>query len=495
MPIVPAAMRFDGFVSDVSREQIPKNLVYRMKDWIPNNGAPGRKRGGWPYASTPISGSDWISGLGWFQNPGDATKDALIIVTNDGEVYQQSDFSSDTSPTRVGSLGTSNPLKHKPIFFLGELMIFNPEGDVNVWDGSSLTSGSNNWKAGAEWGNFVVLADGTDIAWGEDASSVLAGSTATAPADVITIATFPHLILLFGYTDVWALIGDDPPPGGDLRLQTLFSGVGCMDARSLTTIAGRVYWANSSGVYSTNGGDLQNLTDGPILPDGGKGIGITRYWRDLVSGFNLNDGWVAAGGEHRGCYLISVHDDAGALVVTLVYDISRQTWFEFTNWGAGSYAHRPDSAGVASSVGTEELFFGLRSVARIASSSSAWEPDTTNPSDGDGTPVLPEIELPYWSLAQGQQRIRRVFVTYDLRAEGSVEPVLRTSFVTSPDDEYTASTKTLPTTSRRTRQYTDVRRKALGVGLKITQSNISSDTKLYAVELEEHGVSVTRRGA
>lgn len=486
MALVPIATRFDGFVSDVSRDQIPQGFVYRMQDWIPNNGAPARKRGGWSYASAGLSDS-WISGAGWHQNPGDATKDSLVVVTDKGNIYTLNSFSPTATGVNRGPTGDPNPLKHKPIYFLGKLMIFKPGGGVKVWDGSALSDGVANVKAGAAWGDFVVLADGVNVKWGTTATTVVTGATWTAPADVVAIATFPHLILLFGYTDTWGLFGDTPPPGGDEALHTVFHGKGCMDARSLTSIGERYYWANSSGIYSTNGQDFQNLTERP------DGLGISRFWRSLVANFNLKDGWIAAGGQLYGNYLISVHNAAGTLLGTLIYDTARGTWFPFTNWGAACYAHRPDSAGSLGGLGTEELFWGRRSEARVISASPAWSPSSANSADGDGKSVLPQVELVYAQLSQGESRARRVFVTYDMRST-SGNPALQTQFITdTPDGIYVASTRALGKTTKRTRLPTDVRRVGLGVGLKLVQTSPSDDTSLFKVEVEFHPHGVTRR--
>jgi hypothetical protein len=285
-----------------------------------------------------------------------------------------------------------------------------------------------------------------------------------------------NVILAFGYTDVWSISGDTPPPGGNWSQRTIFQGVGCMDGRSVVTWRGYVIWANNTGVYKTDGFSLGDLTD--------RG-GIKQRWQELVSGFDFKAGWSAAAGIYRDHYIITVYDQNGAFVTCQVCDLGREIWFEFTNIPAVMFAQRASGPGTASIAGPEELFFAHRTLPYAGKISSCWSPSSA-PLDGDGAAVLPQIETPFYKLGSAyRKQIRRAWITYDLRTAGG-NPSIALAYVTSPEENaaYASLGGSLPVTTKQTRRPVEVRQRALGIGLKLTQVGASADTSVSEIELD-----------
>jgi hypothetical protein len=280
------------------------------------------------------------------------------------------------------------------------------------------------------------------------------------------------------------LTGDTPPPGGNFSRKDLFSENGCFDGRSVARWREYAIWANNAGVYRTDGASLTDLTSIG---------GISNYWRSIVSGFSFQQGWSAAAGIHRGQYIISIRNAAGALVTTLACDLERQTWTEWRNINATMFAERAAGPGTAAVDGHEELFFGHASIPRSGALSTLWTPSSTYALDGDGAAVLPSLETPFYKLGEeGLKRLRRAYITYDVRTAGA-SPSLSLGMILSPEDtSYDTLLPALATTTQQKRKPVEVRRKALGLGLKIDQVGASADTRLYEVELEGHALEASR---
>ena len=98
--------------------------------------------------------------------------------------------------------------------------------------------------------------------------------------------------------------------------------------------------------------------------------------------------------------------------------------------------------------------------------------------------------------------MRRAYLNYDIRDAASDNPTLTLSYITSPENtSYTAITDlagsgdTLDETSTITRARRFVNKSAIGAAFKVAQSNASSDTRLYALEVERHAREATRVAA
>lgn len=497
-----------GFKSDVARDQLPDGAAYRMKDYIPQLGAALRGRGGWSYASPDLSGLGGTATAGqaalWFP---DASNPHLLVVGDTGDIYKLDVFDG-TGGEFITALGKTG-ITHPPVFHQQVAIIHSRVGTdstpAEYYDSGSgvfatqtLPGSPPNAAIGASWGSYYIMANGyvsgtryPNRVWFSEPDDVETWNTGTSfwtlPDEVVRIVPLQNLIVFFGYENTWILVGDTPPPGGNLEERLLFRGNGVMDGRTVAQYKEYIIWANSAGIWKTDGSVLTDLTFR---------AGIQRFWREIADSFNLTNFWTASAGVLYGHYIISVHDNNDNEVVGLAIDLEREIAFELTNIPARMFARRSSGPGTADASGQEELFFADLSTDRVGKMSSLWTP-SSGMQDANGTNVLPQLETAFWTLnAQGEKRIRRAYVTYGL-TDGGGSPSMTVSFVTSPEESaaYTAAPETLgPTTStmieRPKRVY--INRKALGIGLKIVQSGRSTDTRLSAIEIEGHGLGPER---
>ncbi len=192
-------------------------------------------------------------------------------------------------------------------------------------------------------------------------------------------------------------------------------------------------------------------------------------------------------------YILTLRNPDGDVISTLVCDLNRRAWSEWTNINATSFAHRPSGPGSTppgdrNSLGNEELFFGHADSPRIGILSSLWTPGDSYATDADDSPVLPSLETGFFKVGALQpKRIRRIYLGYDVRAF-SGGGGLSVSYATSPEEgaAYTAVTGNFDVTTEYRRRHSHVNRAALGVAFKIAQNASSADTRLYSIEGEAH---------
>lgn len=488
-----------GFISDASRDQLPTGAAWRMTNYIPRDGAPLRKRGGWGYGSQDLSGfsaANNVSGVGWAPFAGDPH---LIAVSDGGKVYQVKTFPGGSFlATSHGQAMTHRPFWHVDRVILPAALgaaAANPYKVIAGYSVAAVGGTPPQARVGCSWGSYLLLANYYDpsdagalknyrLAWsgvGSPDSWTLSGASASTfdmDSEVLAVMRLRNLTFVWGYDQTWLLTGDTPPPGGNIAKNS-YLAYGTFDGRSVTRYRDYAVWANNGGVYKSDGATFTDLTD--------KG-GISLYYRSLVAGFSFTQGWKAAGGMLFGHYFLTITNSVGEIVTTLVCDVERQVWFELANMPANMYAERVSGPGTVSADGHEEMFFAHRSIPRVGMTAQLWTP--VSPSDADGNVVLPSLETPFYKLGDASsKRIRRVYLSHDIRDPGGTNPYLTMSMVTSPEDtNYTALTPTFAATTAMKRRAAVVARRTNGVGFKIQQTNASSETRLYEIELEGHGL-------
>lgn len=492
-----------GFQSDVSRDLLPEGAAYRMYDWIPDLEAPARKRGGYTYASRALAAGARVQTAAWVPFPDDPH---LMIINNLGNVYVLKDFNVGPETAASGIASHANSTE-KPFWWKDRMIILQGltvaaaaphkyTGSGGVYTVAALGGTPPQARIGAAWGDYVLLGNGHDgtserknrLWWSgpgnsESWSVGAGGSWFDMPEEVIKVVTLRSITLAFGYSQVWLLTGDTPPPGGNLALKDLFT-TGMADPRSLARYRDYVIWANNSGVWRSDGTTLTDLTENG---------GISLYWQALMAGFSLQQGYSCVAGQYRGYYFVTIKNAVGSPLATLVCDIDRYVWFEITNFDATVYAERISGPGTSTVAGSEELFFGRYGAARVAKVSPLWTPDSSNIQDANSVTVLPVLETRFHKVGvYEKKRIRRIYIGYDMRSAGQAA-VLQPSFVLSPyDTAYTNTPEGLPTTTRYLRDRATIARRTEGIGIKITQTGPSNDTKLYGLEAEGYAISEQR---
>jgi len=186
-----------------------------------------------------------------------------------------------------------------------------------------------------------------------------------------------------------------------------------------------------------------------------------------ISGFSI------AGGVFDDYYFYTIMNGS-TLVDSGMIDLGKFSWIRLANIDSVFFFERRYP---------QELFFGRRGAARVAKLSDIFVPASANKADADGTAVQPLLETPFWMGEPGDKTAQRVYLGYDIRDAASDNPILTVSYTSSPESSsYTALTPTLVETTTYQRSTMLLDASVRGLGLKVAQTNASSDTRLYDIE-------------
>ncbi len=510
MKTILAGKNFDlGFQSDIARDLLGRGAAFRLYDYIPENEASVRKRGGYTWATQDLNGLGGASNMvavAWAPFSGDPH---LIEIADTGRLYRSTKFDGATGDSLISATGltpTFRPFWHRDrVLFLAGLnqAAASPQ---KYYDTGSLVYGTAavggsppQARVGWSFGDYVALANGyvggtlfPNRIWYSGVGNSDSWATGTSFFDVVEIeeivagTVLSNVQVVWGYSQCFLLLGDTPPAPGNLTKRFRFSQ-GCMDGRTLAKYREYAIWANETGIWKTDGSTLTDLT---------ARCGISIFWRKLVDQFAAKQGWSACGGVIHGSYFITVTNSSGTNLGTVVIDVERESATVFTNVKATMYAEKSAGPGTSVADGHEELFFAHSSLPRAGQVSRLWFPSAANSADADGVDVLPKLETPYYNMGTtAEKRIKQMLIGYDLRAPGGGSPYLQVETIMSPEaTSYRARTPTLPATTKKTRRSVDVREKSVGVGLRIVQVGASTDTRLYEIELAGYPHEASRDG-
>lgn len=490
--VLPLQGTFERMIRDVPRDRLPADACWNLVDYLPGLDAPLTKRGGWAYASNDISASSASAASATYVAAGGyapfsaAAKNCAI--DEDGNLYT---IAANGTVTFVGLQG-GGWVPVGPLVFHRNLLIF-PRGDgggvPSTYNGTAISTLATapTGRYGAVYKDRTVLACGTaqpTYAYfsgaGDPTSWDTTNSFVSASFPITAVTALRNAVLLFSNERVERIRGSTPPPGTDMVQEPLFEP-GCIDARSVVTIDDAVLFANTTGVYITDGAAPFDLT---------KAGGMQRYWRDMMASYAAST-WTVAAGKHRRRYLISVMNGATFVDAFLIDPETRQ-WLRLSNLKARMFW---DSMGAA-----PETYAACRATDRVLSMSSMWSPAAGVKNDADGTAVTPVWESAFFKPKIGKQSWKRLYVDYDVRDAATDNPLLTASYITSPElTSYTNVTKldgTTADTFAETTAYTRARRflnvTAEGLGFKIVQTNASATTKIHGLSAELHPREASR---
>jgi hypothetical protein len=507
-----------GMQQDRSRDQLGKGIAWRMADFIPQDGAPLRKRGGWLFASTDLNvlqpGPTRCYAVAWAPFP---SAGHLVAVGNTGNVYRMgpSGAINNSSGVYVGavpSVPLTRPFWHRdtPTSAARDQLVICP-GVTNSDPSRYYDSGGGSYalqplagspprgRFGFSYNQFCVLGNGWDPGsayalrpnrlWFSNVANCDSWNTSSNggwldfPREIVGGGWNRSIFLIWSFDTTWLINGSTPPPGGDLAMTPLFT-VGCLDGRSIVRHQDYFIWASPSAIYRTDGTTLTDIT---------KEAGISQLWRATTTGFNRNTNWVCAAGLLYGQYYVTVIDSTGTNRLTLVIDLANFTAYTHTNIDSMMYAERISGEGTANEPGVDELFGAWLNGPRAMRLSSIWNPTISNRFDASGSPVLPTLETPYFKQGRTEEkRFRFAYVGYDLRDGGEV-PKLAVGYALSPElQSYTEGTYQYPPTTRFDRQRVDIRQKSEGVSLRFRLTQPAADLRLSEIELEGHPVDGSR---
>lgn len=469
----------EGMKRDFPRESLPRGASWNLVDYIPHVlGAPLRKRGGFSYASNDITATKATASyvLSVVYAPFTAAT-KLVVHDEDGELYTLTPGS-----LTVTDVGASLIPAQNPTFYRNKVIITDGTNAPKSYDGSAIaTLGATAPSASysAAFRDFGVLARtsaNTNRVYFSDAGDPTTWDTTNSFIDAVYpvtgLAVLSNSLLVFSQGHIERIRGSVPPPDTDMVRETLFE-VGVPDPWSVVVADDRCIFANPQGVYITDGATLVDLTE--------KG-GMKRYWQEQLAAYTSS--YTIAAGFYRGHYIVSVMNGS-TFVDCLVCHVDTNRWWRFSNLKARSFSH---AFGVA-----DELYFGLRSAARVCSFSSVFSPTSSVKNDADGTAVAPIVETPFFRGAPGKKTLKQAYVSYDARDAASDNPTLALSYVTSPEaTSYTSISGSFAETTAQTRARKPLRFSAEGIALKLAQSNASSDTRIYSFSIDLHAREQSR---
>ena len=476
-----------GIVRDAPRTAIPAGGLYDCTNGLVDQPGMLYKRGGTAYAGPAMTAATYCRAVS-YANFTSGTK--LVGVGDNGHLYTVTSGST----SDVSTLGsTFGAMVDRPKLRFGNKLILPNDGTAaaKYYDGSAVTAfpaSAPYFKFFDVYKTYLAVAGVTTspsaqpqrVYFSPTPDFTTAWDTTYSYWDfdneVTGLCALQNALLVFTADFTYRLVGSTAPPGSDFS-QAPVGQTGCTDARSIAVFGGNAIFANPMGVYVTNGVAPTSLTDGAI----------STYWQSLFSGYSASS-WTISGGMCGSLYVVSILNGS-SFVDCLVCDVSRRVWTRLTNVKSMMFA--------TATGGTPELYYADRATNRVTTIGSSLVPSSTVKNDADGTAVVLTAELRPFGNGTVLKRFGHARVTYDMRDASSDNPTLAVSYaedVTAPSFTAVAESP-LAETSDVTRKRVSVNTEAQQITIKVAQSNASSLTRLYAVEIEERALPFTGEGA
>lgn len=471
-----------GIVRDAARTALPDSAVYDAADFLLHRPGIAEKRGGTAYAGPAMTGGAYAAAVAYAPFASGAK---LIGISESGHAHMY-EIAAATTTDRA-TLGAGFPPVDTPKFRVDKLVIPASNGTTAPQKaylsagtlaaaalGGSPPAGKfcEVYKTRVVLGgvsanpNYSYFSPTPDIetAW-DTTNSFIAHDNA-----VTGYAALHNALLIFSEGTTERIIGSTPPPGSDMDRARVGS-IGCTDARSIIVRENNAIFANGDGVWLTNGAGFASLTT-----EGG----IESYWQSLLSGYDRTT-WSIAAATFRSFYMVTILNGA-TLVATLMCNVPRRAWWRLTNIKALMYA---PAVGAQS-----ELYYSDRATNRVTKLSGIFSPAAGNKNDADGTAVTPSMDLKLIGAGPGLKHFGFGRISYDMRDAAADNPTLAVTVAPGLEaTTYAAVTESpLAETSDNTRSRITVAKVSQAVNVKLAQSNASSKTELYALEVEQRAL-------
>jgi hypothetical protein len=352
---------------------------------------------------------------------------------------------------------------------------------------ADLTSGPPSGALSCAYKDHLVLARSAankNRVWFSDGADYTGWNTAAAGQWLDTtypiqgLAALRNMIIVFGEGHTERIRGNIIPgvDGGDMVVEPLFS-IGCSDPASVAVTDDYVVFANSAGVYLTDGVGVANLT----LQGG-----IDQLWRTTLASYS--SAYTIAGAVFRDKYHVVVMNDS-TFVGAFVCDVKRRIWTQLTNVKCPMMVSTP--LGIIDS--PPALYGADRSSKFVMDLSTMYTPSSTVKADGDGTAVTWTLETAHFMGKAGKKRWKALYPRFYMSDAASDNPTIA---ITASKDP---SLSTYPITLSSLSENTATERKRIrmgfsseGVQLKFAQSNASADTRILSIEADAHPMEQSR---
>lgn len=472
----PATLQsdFKRMVRDLPRNRMPQGSLWNAVDWIPDNGAPLRQRGGWGNAAAISASSASATQIRAGIAAPFTAGNQILAIDEDGVLWK---YTAGGTVTQIGAALT--PVQN-PVFHANTVIIPSDDGSnaPKKYDGSSIAALSGTAPAGkyaCVFKDFTVLAGSSANPrrqwFSEEGSPSGTWDTTYSIIDYARAikgqAALRNAILVFHDDTVSRVRGSLPPAStdtGDFVRDDPAFHVGILDARSICVFEEEAFWASTKGVFRSDGVALDDLT---------RRGGMMQYWQDMVAGYTTS--WTVAGGIFNNTYLLCVMDGT-SFVDAFAIDVGDFHWTRLSNIDAVSFWNSVNAI--------DELYWGRRGAGVVAKGASMWTPASAVKNDGDGDAVLPVAETPFYEGPPGPKRIKSVYIASELTDWATDNPTMTVSYITSPEaTSYTALSSTISESSGYQRTRHQIGGHYPGIALKFTRTN-AGDTKLYSIEAE-----------
>ena len=484
---LPLQNQFARMVRDVSRNRLPPNTAWDLRDLIPDYGAPARERSGWAHASNSITAvtatASYVQG-GLFAifSPTGGADPQNLAVDEDGVLYKIA-----TAGT-VTQVGASRQIIQNPAFhgaaavsaatpvFTGLVIIPDGTGVAvpKKYDGTNLSDLNGTppkAKLATVYRDFTVLGHGTvgstyypNRIWfsppGDPDCAVEATAWDTTDSwidfslPVLGLGATKNVLLIFHDGQMTRIRGSTPPPDEDMLVDDPWQKIGLLDPFSITEHQDMVFWCAPEGVFRTDGVTVDDITL--------KG-GMLRYWLDLVS--MATSTWTFAAGIVRNRLFITVMDGTTIKDAFLV-DLATYGWTRLTNMDAVSFW-----SGLRNEA--DELYFGRRNQAFVGRCQTMFEvDDSAFKNDGNGTAVASVLETPYYELGRpGIKTVKSLFAGFFLKDYATDNPTIAVSYVDTPEATSYTALGTLSENTKYDRRRIQIGGRHWGVAFKFARSN------------------------
>lgn len=487
VPIVDANWS-KGMVRDAPRSSIPPNAVYDSSDFLLHQPGVAIKRGGTTYAGPAFATGTSAKAVSYAEFPAGAQ---VIAVGSTNAIHKV----TPTTTTALGGATVAGGLVDRPKLRIGggaNLLIF-PCADGTTspikYDGSgapaSLAASSPGGTVCEIYKTRLVLggADGNEnrLYFSPTPDITATWDTTNSWIDcdhaITGLAALHNALLIFSQGHTERIIGSTPPPGSDMDRSPL-GDVGCSDARSIIVQEGNCLFANSRGVYLTNGAGFASLTtEGQI----------ETYWQSLLSGYDPST-WIISAGIIRSFYVVSISDANGANIATLMCNVPRRAWWRLDNVRSAMFAQAVGAQ--------EELYYADLAAPRVTRMSGIFVPTAANKYDADGTPVEPTLDFQTNAGGPGLKSFGDGRLSYDMRDAATDLPQLAVSYAAGLEATTFQAAQESPfgPTTDEDRVGFSTGFDSQAITAKLVQTGPSAKTEIYALELDERSHSMTMGG-
>lgn len=484
-----------GMVRDRPRSQIPVSGSYQLTDFFVDKPGLLYKRGGTAYQSDQLNDTGNVDIIGVCA-PNFPGQPSVIAFVSDSSTTWAYDVTTGSHAAQInldwGPSG-SFPLYVDRVIFTDGLGANPPKKgyiDSGVFTIADLGGSPPNAQASFIHAGRLVLISGSKVYFSPDVDIEDAWDTTNSWIDIgenlIGGASVQGVALLWSRGRCYRITGDIPPghvdvddnPDTNMTLEPL-GDIGCIDVRTIVQMNNEVFFANESGVYSTNGAGFTNLTNKS------DSTGISQLWQQTLQGFSPALGAVVCAGTYQNQYLLLsvLHNDSTR--TQFLYYTLGTSWVQTSvKTGATMYA--------TSFAPTTELYFGPSdpsqwSPPQLQKMSGMWTPGDDNKNDADGSPVEPTWTSRIQSDAVGLKRYGFSHLTYNLHDADADDPTLEAAIADGieADSGYSdVQESPLQDTSEVVRKRFTTYRDTQGLSYAFTQNGPSSSTDIYALEIE-----------